>query len=116
MWSRLGGPPEPLSVHLQELPKGGSAIFTKGTGRLPGLAGRLNPVLDELERTYLYTTNIAVDAGRPQPVHFKLDQPLLLTDVNGFEWVVRFVEMTGKSSLVEFRPPAVTGAADESDT
>ena len=98
-------PPEPLSVHLDELPMGGSAIFTEGTGRLPGLAGKLNPVLDRLDRMYLYTTNIAVDEGRQQPVDFKLNQPLLLTDVNGVEQIVRFVEMIGSSVLLEYESP-----------
>ena len=99
-------PPETLSIQLEELPGGGSAIFTEGTGQLPGLAGRLSPILDDLDRSYLYATNIAVEEGRIQPVHFRLGQSLLLTDVNGFEWTVRFVEMIGKSSLVEYRPPA----------
>lgn len=107
---RAWRPPEPLAVDLQELTGGGSAVFTEGTGHLPGLAGRLNPILDKLERTYLYTTNVAIDKGKPQPVHFKLNQPLLLTDVNGFEWTVRFVDMIGKSSLVEYRPPGDTGS------
>lgn len=98
-------PPEPLSLELEELRGGGSAVFTEGTGHLPGLAGRLNPILDNLDRTYLYTTNIAIEEGKAQPVHFKLGRPLLLTDVNGFEWSVRFVDMIGKSSLVEYRPP-----------
>ena len=98
-------PPQPLSIRLTELPGGGSAIFTEGVGHLPGLKGRLNPILDDLDRTYLYTTNIAVEQGRQQPVHFKLNQPLRLTDIHGSEWSVRFIDMFGKSSLLEYRPP-----------
>lgn len=99
-------PPAPLSIGLRALPNGGSAILTEGTGNLPGLKGRLNPILDNLDRTYLYTTNIAVDEGRQQPVHFKFSQPLRLTDVHGSEWSVRFIDMFGKSSLLEYRPVA----------
>ena len=51
---------------------------------------------------YLYATNIAIDEGRQQPVHFKLKEPLRLTDVNGVEYVVRVVEMIGNSSLLEY--------------
>ena len=99
-------PPESLAVELEPLPKGGSVAFTEGTGYLPRLIGRLNPILDNLDRMYLYATNIAIDEGKQQPAHFKLNQPLRLTDVNGFEWVVRFIEMIGKSALLEYEPSA----------
>lgn len=98
-------PPEPLSVSLEPLPGGGSAVFTERTGHLPGLTGHLNPILDKLERTYLYTNNVAVDEGKPQPVSFKLTQPLLLTDVQCSERIVRFLDMFGKSSLLEYELP-----------
>lgn len=98
-------PPAPLSIELRALPDGGSAIFTEGTGHLPQLKGRLNPILDNLDRTYLYATNVAIEQGRQQPVQFKLGQPLRLTDVQGFEWSVRFIDLFGKSSLLEYGPP-----------
>ena len=98
-------PPRELSIELAELPDGGSDVFTERTGYLPGLAGRLNPILDTLDRTYLYTTNVSIDRGKPQPVQFRLGQPLLLTDVNGYRLRVRFIEMIGKSSLVEYQHP-----------
>ena len=98
-------PPEPLSVSLRPLLGGGSTVFTEQTGHLPGLRGRLNPILDNLERTYLYTTNVAVDEGKPQPVSFKLTQPLLLTDVHGSKRIVRFLDMFGKSALIEYEQP-----------
>ena len=98
-------PPEPLSVQLEELPMGGSVVFTERTGHLPSLTGRLNPILDNRDRIYLYATNVAIDEGRQQPVHFKLHQSLHLTDVNGFEWMVRFLEMIGTTALLEYEPP-----------
>ena len=73
-------PTEPLSVQLEKLPTGGSIVFPERTGRLPRLTGRLNPILDNLDRMYLYATNIAIDEGKQQPVHFKLKQSLRLTD------------------------------------
>ena len=98
-------PPEPIAVQLEPLPRGGSAVFTEGVGHLPNLTGRLNPILDDLDRMYLYATNVAIDEGKQQPVHFKLNQPLRLTDVNGVEWIVRFVEMIGTSALLEYELP-----------
>ena len=79
-------------------------MFAERHGRLPGLAGRLNPILDHLDRMYLYATNIAIDEGKQQPTHFRLGEPLRLTDVNGVEYVVRVVEMIGNSSLLEYEP------------
>lgn len=96
-------PPRDLSIELPELANGGSTVFTERIGYLPGLTGRLNPILDTFDRTYLYTTNVAIDGGKPQPVHFRLGQPLLLTDANGYRLQVRFIEMIGKSALVEYQ-------------
>ena len=98
-------PPAPLSAQLETLPAGGSSIFSDGTGHLPPLKGRLNPILDSHDRMYLYASNIAVNQGKQQPVHFKLNQPVRLTDAAGFEWVARFVEMIGTSALVEYETP-----------
>ena len=84
---------------------GGSVVFPERNGHLPGLIGRLNPILDNLDRMYVYATNVAIDDGKQQPVRFKLNQPLRLTDVNGSEWIVRFIEMLGKSALLDYEPP-----------
>ena len=58
----------------------GSVVFTAQTGRLPGLSRRLNPALDNLDRMYLYATNVTIDEGKQQPVRFKLNPPLRLTE------------------------------------
>ncbi len=98
-------PPESLSIELDPLPEGGSVIFPERKGYLPNLTGRLNPILDNLDRMYLYTTNVAINEGKQQPVHFKLNQPLRITDINGVEWMVQFIEFIGKSALLEYWPP-----------
>ena len=98
-------PPTPLSVELGALANGGSMVIPERIGHLPGLAGRLNPILDKLHRMYLYATNVAIDEGLAQPVHFKLGGAMRLTDVHGAEWLVRFVEMLGNSSVLEYEPP-----------
>lgn len=95
----------PLSLELDALPHGGGAvIFPEATGYLPGLEGRLNPILDPHDRTYLYASNIAIDQGQPQPVHFLLGEDLRLTDADGNELWARIVAMAGRSALVEYRP------------
>lgn len=92
-----------LAVEIDSLSEGGSVIFTEPVGRVPGLAGRLNPVIDAYDRTYLYASDVAVEGGKRQPVHFVLGQDLLLIDADGREKAVRIVEILGRSSILEYR-------------
>ena len=92
-----------LLMELNRLPDGGSVIFPQSTGHLPGLRGRLNPVRDTFDRTYLYADNIAIEEGRQQPVHFRLGSSMKLTDAFGSELSVTIIDIVGCSSLVEYR-------------
>ena len=93
-----------LVIELRDLPGGGAVIFPEEDGYLPGLRGRLNPILDTLDRTYLYASNVAINQGRPQPVPFALGEDLRLTDADGNELWARIVAIEGRSALVEHRP------------
>jgi hypothetical protein len=89
---------------MHSLPEGGSVIFPEQTGYVPGLSGRLNPIRDRRDRTYIYASNIAIDGGKPQAVHFILgEEELQLTDADGREALVRIVDIAGRSALVEYR-------------
>ena len=92
-----------LAVELETLPQGGSVIFPEATGYLPGLKGRLNPIRDTHDRTYLYASNIAINEGCQQPVHFLLGEELRLTDTEGKEILIRIINIVGRSALVEYR-------------
>ena len=91
-----------LAIELDALPEGGSVIFPEATGHLPGLKGRLNPIRDTHDRTYLYASNIAINEGEQQPVHFIPGEELQLTDAEGAELRVRIVDIVGRSALVEY--------------
>ena len=93
-----------LMLELDPLPSGGATIFAQSTGHLPGLRGRLNPIRDTSDRTYLYADNIAIDEGRQQPVTFLVGKPMRLTDAYGTELSVTIVDIIGRSALVEYRP------------
>ena len=93
-----------LLLELEPLESGGAAIFAQSTGRLPGLRGRLNPIRDTSDRTYLYADNIAIDEGRQQPVPFRPGKPMRLTDAHGSELSVTIVDILGRSALIEYRP------------
>ena len=93
-----------LAVELEPLREGGSVMFAESTGYLPVVKGRLNPIRDKLDRTYLYASNIAIDQGKQQPVHFAFGENLRLTDADGSEATVRIVDVVGRSALLEYRP------------
>ncbi len=92
-----------LHIELKPLPDGGAVIFPQSTGYIPGLAGRLNPIRDSLDRTYLYTDNIAINGGKQEPVPFLPGEEMHLTDNKGKEMLVRIVDIVGRSALVEYR-------------
>jgi len=92
-----------LALELRPLPDGGSVIFPEAVGHLPVLKGRLNPIRDTSDRTYLYASNIAINQGQPQPVHFAPGEELRLTDPDGRESLVRILDVVGRSALLEYR-------------
>lgn len=93
-----------LAIELEALPEGGAVIFPEATGTLPGLKGRLNPIRDTHGRTYLYASNVAINDGQQQPVHFLPGENLRMTDAEGSELLVRIVDIVGRSALLEYRP------------
>ena len=93
-----------LTVEMQPLPEGGSALFPKGTGDLPGLSGKINLTRDTYDRPFLYASNIAINEGQRQPVYFTLRGDMRLTDTDGKELMVRIIDIIGKSALLEYRP------------
>ena len=94
-----------LAVELVPKAEGGSVIFAEATGHVPGLAGRLNPILDTSYRTYLYASNIAINGGQQQPVSFiPGDEDLQLMDADGKSLLVRVVAITGRSSVLDYGP------------
>ena len=93
-----------LTVEMQPLPEGGSALFPKGTGDLPGLSGKINLIRDAYDRSFLYASNIAINEGQRQPVHFLLREDLRLTDADGKELMICIVAIVGRAVLIEYRP------------
>ncbi|WP_278994877.1 toll/interleukin-1 receptor domain-containing protein [Prevotella melaninogenica] len=83
------------------------AIICDSTGYIPGLKGRLNPILDTLNRTYLYADNIAINGGKIQPVTFEIDEPLDLEDCEGVIMQITVKSILGNISLIEFVRPII---------
>lgn len=96
----------PYGTHkiiLQQSNGVGSAAFPSRTGYLPGLKGRLNPILDDLGRYYVYAKNIAIDGGKQQPVKFELGRPIRAVDSTGTKCILKILEIRGDASLLEYQ-------------
>lgn len=94
-------PGEDLTVTLLPSENTGSIIINS-TGYIPGLEGRLSPILDTRHRAYLYADNIAINGGVQQPTIFQVDVPLELEDSNGVVMQVRILHIQGKTSLLQY--------------
>ncbi len=94
-------PDAPVSIVLRDEADTGSIII-RSTGHIPGLKGRLNPIRDTSDRTYLYAENIAINNGKPQPTPFTLDEPIDLEDAAGehIRLVVRHI--ASRVALLEY--------------
>ncbi len=91
-----------LAIKLENKNNIGSVIFSRGTGYIKGLEGRLNPILDTFGRTYMYAENVAINGGMLQPVDFNIDEAIYLEDSKGnvAQIIIRFI--SSNISLVDF--------------
>jgi len=94
-------PGDDLRIVVSTVENTGSVICPS-TGYIPGLEGRLNPILDTNFSKYLYADNIAIDGGKQQPVHFEIDSPFELEDSNGVVMQVRVLHIQGRTSLIQY--------------
>jgi len=95
-------PGKRLEVCMHPVTDGGSQIIASHSGYLRGIKGQLNLALDNLDRTYLYAENVAINDGQQQPVQFALDEPVRLTDSLGASATLRFREMAGASCVFDY--------------
>lgn len=102
-------PADSIQVALPASENIGSVII-HSTGHIPGLDGRLNPILDTSHRTYIYADNIAVDGGLQQPVPFKINKPIELEDSKGAIFMVTVKLISGRTSLLQFIKPTYESA------
>lgn len=98
-------PKDDVSITLFVTENTGSAVCIGGTGYIPGLEGRLNPILDTGNRTYLYADNIAINGGTQQPATFAINASFELEDCNGVIMQVRVLHIQGRTSLLQYVRP-----------
>ncbi len=95
-------PDRQLTVSMQPAQEGGSHIIANQSGHLSGLQARLHPILDNYDRMYLYADSVMINEGQPQPVHFELNRPVNLRDINGTCVTLWFREMIGASCIFDY--------------
>lgn len=95
-------PVDDLEVILPRIPGVGGIVFTAGTGELPGLMGRLNPIRDTGDRCYVYADNISINDESHQPHQYDPGVPLALEDAVGQRLVVTILATIGRSSLLRY--------------
>ena len=91
------------------LPMGrhGGSLIIHSTGHIPGLSGRLNPILDTANRTYLYADNISMNGEHKQPYNFVLNAPFELEDAQGAKFKVVIKLIYGQTTLLDYRQLAM---------
>ena len=94
-------PAEGARVTVPRIENIGSVVI-HSTGYIPGLVGRLNPILDTNNSCYLYADNVAIDSGKAQPATFDLDAPIKLEDANGTVVFATVKHIAGRVSLLQY--------------
>lgn len=98
-------PADDISVILAATTNTGSVVC-RSTCHIPGLTGRLNPILDSHDRMYLYADNIAINGGETQPVCFVVNEPFELEDCDGVVMQLTILHIQGDTSLIQFVHPS----------
>lgn len=95
---------EPIEGAKVVLPRSENvgSVVMQSTGYIPGLNGRLNPICDNSNRTYLYADNIAIDGGKGQPTSFAINEPIELEDADGTVIYAVVKHIAGRIALIQY--------------
>ena len=96
-----------FSLSLKKSPIKNSTVI-HGSGSLAGIDGTVNPIWDNLKRTYIYTRKIGLESkGKPamQPLYFSLNKPIDAVSPTGKPFKIWVIDITQQVSLVEYTLP-----------
>ncbi len=93
-------PKEDVEVTIEKTNGSGSSIINK-TIQLPGLEGKIEPILKSSEKFSLYADNIAIEGGIGQPYDFELNKSICLEDNGGNIIHLTFRFFQGRIALVD---------------
>ncbi len=94
-------PKEDIEVTIEKTARSGSAIIKK-SGDIPGVKGKIEPVLKPNKGFSLYADNIAIEGGKHQPYNFELNKSISLEDNGGNIIHLTFRFFQGRIALVDY--------------
>lgn len=95
-------PQDDARVILDVLPQGGATLIERSEAQVPGLAGRLNPLEDQLDRHYIYGDNISFDDSYAQPHPFEEGRDFIAEDAYRQRFRLIVVQMVGRTGLLQY--------------
>lgn len=97
-----------ITVSLKPSPTKNSAII-ESAGPLPGIQGRVNPILDKTQRLFFYAKEIGLlEANRPamQPIKFTLKHEINAETATGQRFKIWVIDITQQVSVLEYTMPS----------
>ena len=92
-----------LVIKMNKLPNGGSVLFSEGSGEIPSIIGSLNPILDTLNRKYIYGRDISINNGQQQPVNFEINKFFKIEDKKRNVCDINISHISGKIFLLNYK-------------
>lgn len=94
-------PKEDIEVIIEKSNNSGSVIINK-SGYIPGISGKIEPVLKTDKALSLYADNIAIEGGKNQPYNFEFNKAISLEDNGGNVLYLTFRFFQGRIALIDF--------------
>lgn len=94
-------PKEDIKVTIEKVTGSGSIILNK-SGEVPGISGRIKPILKSNNGTALYADNIAIEGGKHQPYDFELNKSISVEDNEGNILHLTFRFFKGRIALIDY--------------
>ena len=81
------------------------SFFSEGNGEIPGVSGTLNPILDTINRMYIYGRDISINEGQQQPVMFEINKFFKIEDKKRNVCNINIPHISGKIFLLNYKNP-----------
>ncbi|OED40124.1 hypothetical protein AB832_03720 [Flavobacteriaceae bacterium (ex Bugula neritina AB1)] len=94
-------PKEDIEVKIEKIKGLGSIIINK-YGKVPGLSGKIEPIVKPDKQLSLYADNMAIDGGKYQPYDFTLNTSISLEDNGGNVLHLAFRFFQGRIALIDY--------------
>ncbi|WP_062056970.1 toll/interleukin-1 receptor domain-containing protein [Aquimarina longa] len=97
-------PKEDIKVAIKKS-IGSSSIIINKSGEIPGISGRIKPILKSNTKIAVYADNIAIEGGKHQPYDFELNKSISIEDNGGNILHLTFRFFKGRIALLDYYKP-----------